>query len=251
MRLEGLLHAMKGQYLAGAASASASKGAGRAEFIRSFLSRVNGPAFRIQESAEITDLNGHKSGEVDIVLENGHSPNLPMLDGESARLHFAEGVGAAIEVKSSLSGQWEQAVQTGDKIAALNRKFSGATFSAPGKPHIIQLPFKIKNPDPNMPRMEEDPYPYSKKIPLFLVGYTGWSRLDTLQAKAAENEELFAGVLQIDPPMYVGSKHLSGQKVVGPWSLLCFMADLHSAFAHIQGATFDILDYGRQLRLED
>lgn len=244
-RLEGLLHSMYGQYLAGGSSASATKGAGRAEFVRNFLSRVNGPAFRIQESAEITDIQGNKTGEVDIVLENGHAPNLPTVDGETSRLHFAEGVGAALEVKSSLSGQWDQAVATAQKVRAITRNFAGATFAAPGKPHIIQLPFTINNPDPNMPRIQGDPYPFSKRIPLFLVGYTGWSGIEALKKKASEAEDLFAGILQIQPTMYIGSKHLSGQEVTGPWSLLSFLADLHTSFAHIKSASFDILDYGR------
>lgn len=222
-----------------------AKGAGRAEFVRNFLSRVNGPAFRIQESAEITDIYGSKTGEVDIVLENGHAPNLPMVDGETSRLHFAEGVGAALEIKSNLSGQWIQAKETAQKVKVIKRKFAGATFSAPGKPHIIQVPTSFKNPSPNMPRMKGNPYPFSTRIPLFLVGYTGWTGLDTLESKFAEDEDLFAGILQIHPPIYVGSKHLSGQSVAGPWSLLCFLADLHASFAHIQNASFDILDYGR------
>lgn len=245
MRLEGLLKSMNAHYSSACLSASAVKGSARSEFISVFLSKANGPAFRIRECAEITDVYGNKTGEIDIILENGHAPNLPMANGETARLHFAEGVGAALEIKSSLSGQWEQAISTARKVKSISRKFSGGTFSSPGKTIIHQIPgMKVKNPAGSIDI--KNLYPFTDRIPLFLVGYKGWSKLSIIEEKL-EEDDLFAGVLQIDPPMYVGSKHLSNQKVEGPWSLLCFLADLHTSFAHIQSATFDILDYGRNI----
>lgn len=240
-RLEGLLISMHGQYVSGGASANAVRGAARADFVTSFLDKVIGPAYRIKQNAEITDTHGNRTGEVDIILENGHFPCIPMLDSEVARLHFAEGVGAAIEVKSNLSSQWDEALATSKKVGAISRKFSGGTFSTPGM-NVIMLNVTFNNK--NLPRIEKDPHPFSKKIPFFLVGYTGWSSLETI-AKRIDEANMVAGILQINPPMYVGSKCLGNKKIEGPFSLLYFLADLHNSFSQIKDASSDILDYAK------
>jgi hypothetical protein len=72
-------------------------------------------------------------------------------------LYLAEGVAAAIEVKSDLGKQWSEVKATASKLAKLRRNF-GKTESA-------------RNRHP------------PAVIPLIVVGYKGWQKPDTIKKK--------------------------------------------------------------------
>lgn len=72
-------------------------------------------------SGVIMDSRGHKTGQVDIVLECQNSFSLPITSGKQ-RLYFADTVAAAIEVKSDLNKQKTEAFEQNHSIQTLFRK---------------------------------------------------------------------------------------------------------------------------------
>ena len=69
---------------------AASKGAERQAFIESFLTNVLPPTFRFG-SGDATDAAGHRSGQLDVVVEYPFSPSLPSFGGPGVtRLYLAE-----------------------------------------------------------------------------------------------------------------------------------------------------------------
>src|SRR5690242_12312013 len=100
---------------------SASKGEERASFIDSFLANVLPPIYRFG-SGDCTDTSGHRSGQLDVVVEYPFAPSPPSVAGSSpTRLYLAESVAAVIEVKSNIAAQWRQAAETAAKLAPLRR----------------------------------------------------------------------------------------------------------------------------------
>jgi len=142
----------------------------------------------------------------------GAAPSLPMVGGAQSRLYLAESVAAVIEVKSNLSGQWNEAVRTANALAPLQRKF-GATMSFGNTP--------------------------SPRIPLFAVGYTGWSTLQSLQTHL-ESAPHIDGALVIDTGLYASK---SGIYVQGPFALWGLIVDLHRITNSLQSASTDPVDY--------
>lgn len=72
-------------------------------------------------SGVIMDSRGHKTGQVDIVLECQNSFSLPITSGKQ-RLYFADTVAAAIEVKSDLNKQKIEAFEQSHSVQKLFRK---------------------------------------------------------------------------------------------------------------------------------
>lgn len=72
-------------------------------------------------SGVIMDSRGHKTGQVDIVLECQNSFSLPITSGKQ-RLYFADTVAAVIEVKSDLNKQKVEAFQQNHSVKKLFRK---------------------------------------------------------------------------------------------------------------------------------
>lgn len=179
-RLNGLLCGLNNTYCSTASSASASKGAARSDFIDSFLKQVIPSSLRIATGGEVTDNSGAKSGELDIIIENGFFPSLPVLNVDSSRLYFAEGVACVVEVKSNLQGQWGEALGTGEKLSRIKREIKGGTMMGSSGPVIHQLPGAFNNP--NLPKMKMPPkHRMKEKIPYFVVGYRGWTNPDTIR----------------------------------------------------------------------
>jgi len=81
------------------------------------------------------DSRGHKTGQVDIVLECQNSFSLPITSGKQ-RLYFADTVAAAIEVKSDLNKQKTEAFEQNHSILHLmeleSRKPLKKTYQASG-----------------------------------------------------------------------------------------------------------------------
>jgi hypothetical protein len=212
-RLEGVRSMLASVHHATAGSSSATKGTERSKFLDSFLAEALPSVYRFGEG-DITDSAGRVSGQIDIVVEYPFAPNLP-IQASQPRLYLAEGVAAAIEVKSNVSNQWSQVLHTATQLAPLRRAF-GASVS-----------------------MGLSPFPF---IPLFAVGYVGWTTAQTIQQQlAAANEEL-AGVLVIDPGLYV-SRFNGGTMAQGAAALWAFICDLHLVTNSLQSASTDPMAY--------
>lgn len=150
-RLEGIRQVLVAQGRASGPMSSASKGSERELFIREFLAKVFPPHIRFG-SGDITDAKGNKSGQVDIVTELPFFPSFPVPGGDQ-RLYMAEGVAAAVEVKSDLSAQWGQVERTAASVQAL----------AIRRIRTMWIGKRL-----------------SEHIPVIAVGYTGYTTLDGL-----------------------------------------------------------------------
>lgn len=167
-------------------------------------------------TGDATDSAGHRSGQLDVVVELPFSPSLPSTGSASpTRLYLAEGVAAVLEVKSNVASQWEEAQRTASLLAPLRRKFQ---FSLT----MGQLP----TPD----------------IPLFVVGYTGWKTVETLRSHIADNPNI-AGVLVIDAGLFASSDRLGGMVATGPYALWGLICAMHSITNSLQSASTTPVDY--------
>ena len=211
-RMKALQTILNGVHQASAGLSSATTGQERAAFINDFLSKVLPPIYRFG-SGDATDSNGMKSGQLDVVIEYPFSPSLPITNTGETRLYLAESVAAVIEVKSDISNQWNQAVHTAEQLAPLRRKFgSGLIFG--------------KEP--------------TSQIPLFVVGYTGWKNLGTLEKYVHSCPDIF-GVLIIDSGLYF-SRSMAATEELSLWALIC---DLHILTNSLPSITTDPLNYVR------
>jgi hypothetical protein len=213
-RLAGIQTQLIGLHGGGVTMSSATKGAEREDFISKFLAEVMPPPYRFG-NGDISDQNGEKSGQVEIVVEYPFLPSLPMA-GVSTRLYLAEGVAAVIEVKSSIDKQWEEVKRTATAVKRLERKF-GATFSMGTRPQ--------------------------SQIPFFAVGYTGWKELETVKSKL-ENKDI-DGILIIEDGMFVSNENYQGITARGPWALWGLIQCIHLAASTLKAASANPLDYAK------
>ena len=211
-RLTGLQDILKGIYRSSIGLSAATTGQERAAFIDEFLSKVLPPIYRFG-SGDATDVNGSRSGQLDVVIEYPFAPSLPVVGAGQSRLYLAESVATVIEVKSNLANQWPEAERTAVRLAAIRRHFESGISVGPS-PTI--------------------------SIPFFAVGYTGWKTMDALQAKLNACENI-AGCLVIDPGLYASS---TGMLASGPWALWGFICDLHRVTSSLQSASTNPLRYG-------
>ncbi len=242
-RLKALHLNLLAHHQATGQSASAVKGAARADFIDGFLREALPPSLRICSRGQITDTEGRITGELDIVLENGFFPSFPLQQSESGRLHLAEGVGVVLEVKSNLSGQLPEALSTAAKVKALSRTLTG-TFGTQGAGFTVVLPMTFT--DPNLPKAKPTATDsLREKIPFFIVGYRGWQTDDpeALRQRVAEHEGLIDGILQIEPLVFAAGSAFQGMRAKGDAALFAFIASLHRAFAYVQHADADLRYY--------
>jgi hypothetical protein len=200
-RLEGIHASLLAAYRAGVHSTSANKGIEREIFVRRFLSQVLPPIFRFGHG-EIIDTCQRTSGQIDIVIENPFFPSLPIIE-EGPRLYLAEGVAAALEVKSDVSKQWPEVSSTANKL----------------RPLIPCLGGVIGNSSLAMADC---------CVPLFVVGFVGWKKLDTvrplLEAEAVD------GVFVIENGLLCVQKKYKMDDVENDptnalWTFLCCLHD--------------------------
>jgi len=214
-RLEGVQAALMAVHRSGTSMSSASKGTERQTFINDFLQNVLPATFRFG-SGDATDVAGHRSGQLDVVVEYPFSPTLPSVGTASTRLYLAESIAAIVEVKSDVASQWGQALQTAAQLAPLRRSFQ-ATFTFGGRPP-------------------------SARIPMFVAGYTGWNSIGTVREKLAAVPDI-AGVLVIEHGIFISSAEFGGIEVTGPWSLWGLIACLHYITNSLRAAATDPRDY--------
>lgn len=209
-RLAGIQKILMGVHTAGASMSASSKGQERQQFIDQFLAHALPPIYRFG-SGDATDAAGHRSGQLDVVIEYPFAPNLPIGSGQPTRLYLAEAVAAIVEVKSDLAGQWEEAKRTANAVAPLRRNFALSMS------------------------MGQEP---SLSLPTYVVGYTGWKKIETLQAKLAECPAI-AGILIIEDGLFC-AKDMHGAGPPGLWAFICHLFREVSA---LQGAVSDPLRY--------
>jgi hypothetical protein len=116
-RLAGIQSQLMAVHQTSTPMSSATKGTEREAFINQFLSKVLPPIYRFG-TGDATDPAGHRSGQLDVVVEYPFGPTLPSVAGET-RLYLAESVAAVVEVKSSLPAQWSEAQRTLSQLLLL------------------------------------------------------------------------------------------------------------------------------------
>jgi hypothetical protein len=211
-RLAAVQAVLLGIHRGGGPMSSSTKGREREHFIHEFLEQVLPPLHRFG-SGDITDSAGQRSGQCDIVIEHPLLPSLPLVGGKE-RLYLAEGVAAVIEVKSDIASQWDDVVKTAGEVKKLTRPLR-------------------RDFNPSLPPGQG----YGDPIPVFAVGYKGWSQLKTLQERL-DNQGLINGVLIIDGGLFASTRlapyHRAGfdrnreyygitkgQGPMGLWGFLC------------------------------
>ncbi|HIH4872884.1 DUF6602 domain-containing protein [Klebsiella aerogenes] len=243
-RLTGVLQVLNASHIAGSDDPSAVKGEARSKFINNYLTSAIPNGLRISTSGVIIDNQNNNTGELDIIIENGFFPNIPYADVDSARLFFAEGVAAVIEVKSNLSGQWNEAISTGKKLHEITRDFSNSTVSNIGGGNTIILDVVTDNPD--LPIITPSPqFKMLKKIPYFVVGYRGWENIESLRNKIDESNGVVSAILQLDKGFFVSDNMFQLITHQGPLSLLAFINAIYESYSYIKSTDADILSYAR------
>lgn len=153
---------MLAAHAAGTQLSNTSKGDEREIFVSQFLQKIFPSKHRVG-CGDIVDRGGLQSGQVDIVLEVESSPSFPVPIGDGPRIYLAEGVGAVIEVKSNLEKQWAEVVATTQKVKAL-------------APH--RKPLQKRGG-----LVTSKPFEDNSPLPVFAVGFDGWTQLTTLKQK--------------------------------------------------------------------
>jgi len=224
-RLLSLQRALMALFDAGAIMSYSSRGTERELFVSSFLRQLYPPSVRF-DSGDITDINRIVSGQVDIIVEAPTLFSLPATLG-GPRLFLAEGVAAAIEVKSNLSSQWDEVVAKSSaikKLIVLERKYSTAEKLAMA--HAM-------HPDRKIKAVYDSPvdavHPKTGGVPFIAIGFDGWSELDTVRAKAADVGAVFV----LRHAIYAGPSGSS----VGAMAIFMFLEYLSSL---IQSASVTI-----------
>lgn len=216
-RLIGIQQQLIGAHAAGRSLSSASKGTERETFINSFLKAVFPTPFRFG-TGDVTDAEGERSGQLDVVIEYPIGPSLPSVGNTETRLYLAETVAAVVEVKSDVSSQWDEAVSTARRLHPLVRNYE--TMMSMG----------------NVP----------ERIPLFVVGYTGWKDIETLKRRIQETPKI-SGILVIDPGLFVGAPKLNGVSATGPWCLWGLITCVNDAIQGLKAASWSPGAYAADL----
>jgi hypothetical protein len=212
-RLAGIQGQLIAGYKASASMSSAAKGFERQEFIDKFLAQVLPTPFRFA-TGDATDKDGHKSGQLDVVIEFPFGPSLPIVGAATSRLFLAETVAAVIEVKSNVAAQWGEAVATAKQLHPLVRSYRTAMIMGSDLP----------------------------KIPLFVAGFEGWQQLSTVENHLASAPEI-SGVLVIEPGIFVSSPHFGEITATGPWALWGLIACLHQSTGFLKAVSTNLLEY--------
>jgi hypothetical protein len=176
-------------------------GSDRELFINLVLSNIISVPFRVG-TGDIVDRWDRMSRQADVVLEYANTLSFPNIFPSSARLYLAESVCAVIEVKSTISVQWQRVVTSAQALYQLERSTGVIAYTG-----------------------DEPP----SKIPFFAVGYTGWkdqkAASDILE-KLNRNGVVVSGVLQIDPCFYVGAGPFAPHSFEGPAGLFGFLLSI-------------------------
>ena len=198
-RLEAIQQALVAHHRGGAGMPNGVVGSEREHLISIFLAQVMPSIYRFGRGC-ITDGQGLLSGQLDLVIELPFAPNFPMPTGNE-RLYLAESVLAVIEVKSNLSKQWGEVEATVRKVKQLLPKLMNVVSVSTGTP--------------------KDP-----RIPVYAIGYTGYSTANGLEERLKSTEENArpVGALVIDSGVVSVPKY--GRLGHGPWGLYVLIYEL-------------------------
>ena len=128
--------------------------------------------------------------QLDVVVELPFLPSLPIVGNTSSRLYLAESVAAVIEVKSNIASQWDEALKTAEQLAQLQRQFGSSLSMGP---------------------------PPGSRIPLFVVGYTGWAQMETVKEHLSNGP--IDGILIIQTGIFINADTFGSIVGTGPWAL--------------------------------
>jgi hypothetical protein len=214
--MESIRRILMAAHNAGEPMSSATKGREREAFVEVFLKATLPPPFRFG-SGEITDYSGHTTGQLDIVVESPYSLALSVLGGPE-RLFLAEGVAAAIEVKSDLKKQWLEVGRAAMSVLPLNRAYR--TLDADEGNEFATVPF-------------------------FAVGYRGWSTPEQLQLRTPP----VRGMLVLEHSLYVSYSDRTGgprkwSVSRGPSALLAFALDVYRHVHSLRRAVLETEAWG-------
>jgi hypothetical protein len=199
----------------GKSGSSASRGGERERFVEQFLRNIFPPPFRFG-SGDITDRHNERSGQIDVVVEYPFLPSFPIVSTDQARLYMAEGVAAAIEVKSNVADQWSEVIAVHRKLAPLRRDF-GITATLGREP--------------------------KEGVPHFAVGYKGWKSLETLQRKIDESG--LDGILVIETGFFASGPAFGCASGTGCLALFAFVCCIHEAISGLKLTSANPYDYGK------
>lgn len=224
-RLEAIQAALMAHFKGGAGLPSAVTGSERETLINDYLAEVLPPIYRFGRGS-ITDSYDKMCGQIEVVMELPFGPNFPMPAGKE-RLYLAESVGAIIEVKSNLSSQWGEVVDTARRVKQLTRdlrKPGGILLEGSPEPEL-----SVTNPE---------------KIPCYAVGYTGYQTLNGLKNRFETTpiEDRPDGALVIESGCFVG---LMGA-TTGVWGLYALVTELIAQVNDVLGVAYPrISGYGQ------
>ena len=215
-RLQSINAMMLEAFNGGASMSSSTKGNERELFVNFFLSPLFPNHFRFG-TGDITDSFEAKSGQIDIVIEFPNLYSFPVVQG-GPRLYLAEGVAVAIEVKSNLKNQWPEVVATATKLKALKRRFKNDRLNELADRYEDlgdhMSAFNVRERASRMVSPGED-------IPLYVVGYNGWSKASTLARRLRESP--VDGILQLDTQFFALGHGDAIFDDFGPISLMVFL----------------------------
>lgn len=213
-RLNAIRSSLLATYAGGEGLPNAVIGAEREAFIREFISKVFPPHYRFVGGSIIDSLSEQISGQVDIAVLLPSAPSFPMPSAGDQRLVLAENVGAVIEVKSNISTQWDQVLETTRKIRLL-KKF--------------------------MRKGENEGELIVADIPVIAVGYNGWKDVRSLKEHwQKENKDVRPdAVLVIEQQAFVSASLQAQQDA----ALIAFIAYLSNILATHERIRTDLLRY--------
>lgn len=210
-RLEAVRQQLVAGHHASAGLSSATKGNERELLVGGLLEQVFPPSYRFG-TGDIVDSAGNRTGQLDLVVEYPFVPSFPALGG-GPRLYVAEGVAAVAEVKSDLTGQRDQVIETARKVRAL------------------------------LPKREEKfmmgEVPTS--IPFFAIGYRGWKTAEGAAGLLLEG--VVDGVYEIEPARFAMKR---AAKVIywnGPHAMVVFVNEIRRSLTRLLMADPTLITY--------
>jgi hypothetical protein len=232
-RIEGLHKILMAGYDAGQAMSSSVKGTERELFINLFLNAVFPPGMRFS-SGDITDIDENHSGQVDIVAESPYLFSFPAVIG-GPRLFLAEGVVAAIEVKSDLRKQWSpQIEEKAAKIKKLRRTSRKQSLEeeANDLDRDKQNSFAAMLAAENRAEAAKAP-DVPPKVPMFVIGFNGWNSPEDIRTRMEDTD--------VDAVFVLRHMIYSGRigQAHGTSAYLCFLQDLSSLLLESSSSEFD------------
>jgi hypothetical protein len=246
-RLAGIHKAMLSSYEAGNEMSSSTKGSERELFVHAFLSQALPTHYRLA-SGDIINAYGKRSGQIDIVVESTSHYSFPV-HANGPRLYLAEGVAAAIEVKSNIQKQWDEVERSVTALQQLRKRLRQEYLTDEiGKLEAVMLDAR----SPHSRALKEDAraalqrhrdqlvkerelLPYQNpEVPHYAIGFKGCQEIDALTSKLARVR--IDGIVSLDPLQGVFMKKLTvgGRKgaiginqFMGPEVLWHFLDALH------------------------